>query len=234
MNTVEYRIESGKETLACSVDYSADRLKPSVISLHGGGPSSRRTTRYLSSVFQNVGKSVVRFDFSGQGDSSGEMHKSSLKKRFHETLTVLDFFGVDEGLTVIGTSMGGYIAAAIARKIPIKNLILFCPAAYSTDAWDVEFGSGFTEIIREKDSFLRTDIAASLESFQGRALLITGSEDEIIPKPVIDLYTQALSCKNGFEAFVIESCPHPIHRWADTRPDVRKNIEDTVLRFIKA
>ena len=46
MKTVNYRIPSGKEILAYTVDYAEGDILPSVICLHGGGPSSRENIKY--------------------------------------------------------------------------------------------------------------------------------------------------------------------------------------------
>jgi len=232
MNTLEYRIPSGEETLECSVDYSETGETPSVVCLHGGGPSDRNATRYLSTALQAVGKTVIRFDYSGQGDSTGQMQRSSLKKRHAETRSVLDHFGIRSKVTVIGSSMGGYVASSLVKEIDVDNLILFCPAAYDRNAWEVEFGAGFTEIIRQKDSYLKSDIGELLHDFKGRALFIIGAKDEVIPTGVIELYTRALSNCSKLEMCTIEDCPHPIHRWILNHPVVRKEVQDRVQRFL--
>jgi pimeloyl-ACP methyl ester carboxylesterase len=232
MRTIDYKIPAGKEIIACSVDYAGVERIPSVICLHGGGPTGRHSPKYLATALQSKGKSVIRFDFSGQGDSTGEMARSSLAKRLAETQSVLDYFGPGDKISVIGTSMGGHIACALAREIPIENLILFGPAAYTTKAWDVAFGSGFTEIIREENSFLDSNIVDLLRDFSGNALYFIGSDDEIIPEQVVALYREALSHCSVFEAYTIMGCPHPIHRWALKHPDVRKEIEEKVLSII--
>jgi pimeloyl-ACP methyl ester carboxylesterase len=232
MRTIDYRIPAGKEIIACSVDYADVEGTSSVVCLHGGGPTGRHSTKYLAAALQAKGKNVVRFDFSGQGGSTGEMAESSLAKRLAETQSVLDYIGLDDEISVIGTSMGGHIACALAKEISIENLILFGPAAYTIKAWDVAFGSGFTEIIREENSFLDSDIVDLLRDFSGNALCFIGSDDEIIPDRVVDIYKKALSHCSVFEAYTIMGCPHPIHRWALKHPDVRKEIEGKVLSII--
>ena len=111
-------------------------------------------------------------------------------------------------------------------------MILFGPAAYTTQAWDVAFDSGFTEITRKQNSFLDSDIVELLSHFDGNALFIIGSDDEIIPRQVIDLYKKALSHCSVFKEHTIIDCPHPIHRWVLKHPDVRKEIEERVQRII--
>ena len=232
MQTLDFRILAGQETLACCVDYADGKAPPTVICLHGGGPTNRHSTEYLATALQAKGKTVIRFDFSGQGDSTGKMAESSLKKRLFETESVLDYFGLTDKISVIGTSMGGYIACSLAKEVPLENLVLFGPAAYTTKAWEVEFGSGFTEIIREENSFLDSDILDLSNHFTGNALLIFGEDDEIIPKEVVDLYRQVLSRCSRFEEHTIAGCPHPIHRWAMKHPAVRRTIEEKVSRMI--
>ena len=232
MQTLNYNIPAGDKVLACQVDFADDCSSPTIICLHGGGPAGKDATGYLAAVLQQTGKSVIRFDFSGHGESSGKMTESSLAKRLLESKAVLDYFNLHDGISVIGTSMGGYIPCKLINEIYIENLILFGPAAYSTRAWDVPFGAGFTEIIREENSFLQSDIPELLAHFRGKALLIMGEQDEIIPPQVVALYKQALSQCSGFESLVILDCPHPIHRWVLSHPEVREEIEQKVVQFL--
>ena len=211
MKSVNYRISSGNEILACTADFAEGDIPPSVICLHGGGPSSRESTRYLSEVIQKHGRSVIRFD---------------------ETKSILKHFKLSEKITVIGTSMGGHVAGSLLKEFDIENLILFCPAAYDEKAWNIEFGSGFTEIIRTEDSFLNSEIFLYLKEFKGNALFVIGENDVIIPEEVISLYKEALSNSNKFESFTIQDCPHPIHRWSIKYPDIRKEIILKVLNTI--
>jgi pimeloyl-ACP methyl ester carboxylesterase len=232
VHTVEYRIPAGDETLACSVDYAEGVSTPSVICLHGGGPSGRHSTEYLATVLQANGRSVIRFDFSGHGDSTGVMAESSLKKRFLEAKAVLDYFGLGDGVAVIGTSMGGHIACALASEVFVEALVFFGPAAYSVRAWDVPFDFGFTDIIREEGSFLDSDIVDLLRGFTGRALHVIGERDEIIPAGVTNLYAEALSHCKVFDCYTIAGCPHPLHRWVQSHPDIRRRVEERVLSVV--
>jgi uncharacterized protein len=232
MHTIDYKIPAGEEILACQVDFADGVNTPSVICLHGGGPSGKESTIYLAAALQEKGKTVIRFDFSGQGQSTGEMANSSLKKRLLETRAVLAFFGLNDGISVIGTSMGGYIACKLIEEMSIESLVLFGPAAYTTRAWDVAFGSGFTEIIRQENSFLDSDIPDLLRNFTGNALYVIGENDEIIPKQVVELYKASLLHCHVLEIWAIPGCPHPIHRWVLKYPVVRRMIEEKVLRII--
>jgi hypothetical protein len=169
MNTSERLIiRSGNEQIACLLDYEKDRKELNTIILHGGGPSSKENTEYLVPTLLKNKKACVRFDFTGQGESSGRLELSSLEKRKQETLTVLkELEMVNHKLTIIGTSMAGHIACSLINEIEAERVILFCPAAYSTETWNVEFNNGFTEIIRTNESYLKTNIAYLLVNFKG-------------------------------------------------------------------
>lgn len=219
----------GAETLACSIDRADRGTAPSVISLHGAGPSNREHSRYLSRAFTDRGLGVVRFDFSGQGESTGRMEESNLAKRRDEAIAVMRHFAMDEAnLTIVGTSMGGYIAAVLAGEFRVRNLILFCPAAYDVKAWNVPFGGGFTDILRRDLSLLKSDVRERLSSFAGNALLVLAERDEVIPDLIAGWYTEALGRARNLKTLTITGCPHPIHRWVADKPDWQRRIREAV------
>jgi uncharacterized protein len=232
MTTKEFQIKSGNEILSCSVDYCNENKKPDIISLHGAGPSDKESIKYLSAFLQLNSRSVIRFDFSGQGKSTGNIKHSSLNKRLNEAKSVLNYFGINKNLTIIGTSMGGYIASLLSGFYETDNLILFCPAAYSKEAKDIRFDSGFTEILRTKNSFMNTDIKETLKKFKGKALLFVGSDDEIIPIDVIEIYKNGLSNSSYFGLIEVPGCPHSIHKWMEKNPAIQENIKKTVKNLL--
>ncbi len=193
------------------------------VSLHGGGPSSRLTTEYLAETFVNHGISFCSFDFSGSGTSSGVLAEASLEKRLNEALAVIDSLGGKVG-TVIGSSMGGYLALKVTERRAVERLMLFGPAAYSIQAWALPFGDGFTEELRRPNSFLETDARTLCERFRGTAVVVWGERDEVIPAPVRTLYSQSFTGARTFREIVIPGCPHPVHRWLADRPRERRGL----------
>lgn len=142
-------VSCDNEVISCLIDLNVNTDDLNTVILHGGGPSTKENTEYLVPILQKNSKFSVRFDFSGQGESSGEILKSSLQKRYNEAKQVIsEFIKSETNITLIGTSMAGHIACALASEFKVENLVLFCPAAYSINAWNIEFGNGFSEIIR--------------------------------------------------------------------------------------
>lgn len=219
-------------TLACEIDEPYPGAPVRAISLHGGGPLGKEGTSYLAPAFLARGEALARLDFSGQGESSGSIPESSLRGRFEEALQAMDALGMDGNTTVIGTSMGGYIATRIAAMGRASRLVLFCPAAYTPRAWDVPFGGGFTEIIRAPLSYLESDVPSLLASFRGPSFLCVPSEDEIVPEEVTRAYRENLARSGPVSVYTVEGCPHPVHRWSDGKPAVRDGIVRALSEFL--
>jgi pimeloyl-ACP methyl ester carboxylesterase len=116
--------------------------------------------------------------------------------------------------------------------LEVDNVILFCPAAYAADAWDVPFGRGFTEIIREEKSYLRNDLEALFAGYGGRSLMILGELDAVIPREVVSKYEQCLKSAARFRELVIPGCPHPIHRWSENRNEIRNGILSSIAALL--
>jgi pimeloyl-ACP methyl ester carboxylesterase len=80
------------------------------------------------------GRSYLRFDYFGHGESSGAFVDGTIGRWRADVLAVID--GLTTGpLVLVGSSMGGWIAclAALARPERIKALVLIAPAADFTD-----------------------------------------------------------------------------------------------------
>ena len=100
----------------------------------------------LGEIARLTGRSAVRFDYSGHGESSGEFRLGTIGKWLDEAEAV--FRQVAKGPRVIvGSSMGGWIALALARRLMreapeearrIRGMVLLAPAADMTKdlMWD--------------------------------------------------------------------------------------------------
>jgi len=222
---VERSCQVGGEVISYDVDLAESPT--AVVALHGSGNTNKETTKYLATTVSGAGHHLIRLDFSGQGRSSGQMTDSSLAKRVNEAIGVIEDTGL-KLVSIVGTSMGGYVATRLLDRFEIETLILFCPAAYSRAAWNLKFGDGFTEEIRRPDSFLETDVRDSCQDFCGRVLFFIGNADTIIPPQVTNIYETAFPRAKSFERVVLEDCPHPIHGWVAGRPRWQELVKSKV------
>lgn len=224
MLTENFQVKTEFETLIGTINYGKNKQPPTVISLHGGGPSNRNTTKYIAEYLAKKDLTVIRFDYSGQGESTGLMKESSLSKRLNETKKVLDSFHVNHPITVIGTSMGGHIASLLTTLFNVQCLILFCPAAYDRNAFDIPFTDEFTKIIRKLNSYENSNVFEILKQFKGKSLTIIGNNDAIIPETVIDNYNKSLKNSELSMFLRLDNCPHRVHVWLEKNEHARNKI----------
>lgn len=234
MKEKEINFSVGAENLKGKLFLHDDSKKCDIISLHGAGQSTKERIEYLlNDLALHLSFNAGTFDFSGHGESSGTMEGSSLKKRVDEASAFIKEYATPNP-TIIGTSMGGYIAVKLLEVLKPKTLILFCPALYSGDAYPIPFTSQFSDIIRKPNSWVQTDVLPLLENFEGNLLLFIGAKDQIIPAGVIDLIEKHSGKVAKKEIIRIPDGPHGIHGFIDERPPLKKEVVAKILEYITA
>jgi pimeloyl-ACP methyl ester carboxylesterase len=114
-----------------------DGRGPTVVWL-GGFRSDMAGTKaqVLAEWAHQHGRSFLRFDYFGHGESSGDFVKGGCITRWREdALAVID--QLTEGAVVlVGSSMGGWLSllAAAARPQRVRAMVLVAPAADFTEA----------------------------------------------------------------------------------------------------
>ena len=229
----QFTFSAGAERLQATIDYVGDTVpQPSILSLHGGGDPARRLIAPLARHLAANGHPVLRFDHSGWGESSGTLQTSSLRQRVEEAQTAAQFLNPDHGITVIGTSMGGHIALELLQHLNVRNLILFCPAAYTAKAYDVPFGPDFSTLIRDPDSYRNATVFEHLERFTGQFMMLNGTDDPIIPVDVIAQYKQSARHCSFADFVTLEGAPHRIMEWLAEHPPREQDIFARITRLV--
>lgn len=91
----------------------------------------------LDSLGARMGHAVTRFDYSGHGASGGSFETGSISRWLEEAEAV--FATTDGPQVVVGSSMGGWIALLLARRLAtrasgrLKALVLIAPAVDMTE-----------------------------------------------------------------------------------------------------
>jgi uncharacterized protein len=221
----------GNETLVGILYADSPDAKADVISFHGAGQSDKSRVSYLVNTFRAKQKNVLVFDFSGHGESTGDLHSSSLHKRVTEATEAIRQFCVPNPI-LIGTSMGGYVALKLMATIAPPTVILFAPAIYSKDAYFTPFTDAFSTIIRTPLSWQHNDLEPGLEQFAGKLLIFIGENDEVIPPGVIDLIATHTPRARRREIIKISDATHALHSHISTNPEVQAMIEGKIQEFI--
>ena len=215
-------------TVTCRSEEIAD-----VLFIHGAGKATKDRYFYLADFLCELNRSSILFDFSGHGESSGDITNSSLRKRLTEANEISNLLSKDKPITVIATSMGGHIAVKLFDTLKVQNLILFCPAAYSDDAFELNFSSAFTNEIRKNESWKKSGVFEIIRSFEGNLLIVIGEEDKVIPKGVIDSFFKNATNTNKKKLLVLPNAPHGLHFWLNDNKEQMQTVKDAIIDILK-
>jgi pimeloyl-ACP methyl ester carboxylesterase len=119
--------------------------RPRVLYLHGfaSSPASRKA-RFFAEKLAALGLAVEIPDLA-EGDFEG----LTLSKQ----LGLIERLGRHEPAIVIGSSLGGYLAALYAARHPeVDRVILLAPALHFHSLWTTEFGPDRLRLWKEKGS----------------------------------------------------------------------------------
>ncbi|MCK6255490.1 alpha/beta hydrolase [Fictibacillus sp. KIGAM418] len=147
---------------------------------------------------QGIG--CVRFDFSGSGESDGSFSEMTFSGEVHEGIEIVNFVKkldwVDSTkVMLVGHSMGGAVAAQVAKEIPndIHKVCLWAPAGNmnklaasyfekypklpngNVDLNGLELGRGFYEDLKNRNLY------HEITSYTNPVMIIHGTEDEAVP-----------------------------------------------------
>jgi len=133
---VEPRVErwarEGGETIA----YLRRAGKPPGIVWLGGFKSEMTGTKgtALDKWAAERGRALLRFDYFGHGQSSGNFREGTITRWRDDALAVLDRLAAGPQI-LVGSSMGAWIAllAALARPARVKAMLLIAPATDFTE-----------------------------------------------------------------------------------------------------
>jgi len=84
-----------------------------------------------------TGRAVVRFDYSGHGESEGQFEDGTISAWLEDALVVIRAKGGDSPV-LVGSSMGGWLSLLLARELAkegrtLTGLVLIAPAADFTE-----------------------------------------------------------------------------------------------------
>jgi uncharacterized protein len=227
-----FQVDFGVHTLIG--DILADSSPPEVLILHGAGNANRDNFCLFREELLNQGISSAAFDFVGHGDTGDELKTSSLISRTRQACRVVDSLNIHQPFSVIAASMGAYTAVKLTEYYPIKNLMLIVPAMYDSKAYQVPFNKGFTEIIRQPQSWDDSDAWQILSEYRGRLFIIAAENDKVIPMGVVNrIYDSAVNAEKRI-LFVAPQTSHTV--FTDLRsnnPDGFRNVFDRIVEMLK-
>lgn len=239
MTSFETEVPIGEKRLSILVNMPR-KSNDWVVFLFGGSRTrgKERFTEWQKTLAQENINSVS-FDYSGTGKSTGNFFASSLANRINETAAIIRWlkknFGSKIQFTVCGGSMGAYIALGVCRIFPksIKNLILFCPAAYAKESHSVCFGPEFTACIRKPNSWKNSLSFEGIQQFTGRVLLLVPEKDEVIPARIPPEYLRRARSASEIKYITIPAATHNLLDIKTTNSQIRRLVYKSSKEFFK-
>lgn len=186
---------------------------PGVVLLHGF-TGDRMESHWLfvkcSRALAEAGIASLRFDFYGSGESEGEFREATLEGEIADARAAVEFFRRQKGIApdrvgLLGLSLGGTIAAAIAGCDQVQALVLCSAPAHPPELRKLaeshsrplpgsnggrEYGAHEVSA-RFLDSLDHVDPLASVASFTGPTLVIHPEHDEHLPVANADTFLEA-------------------------------------------
>lgn len=149
-----------------------DEAAHCALAIHGGR-SDLSTLDPILIQLRDQGICSLSFNMSGHNKTVSI--PSSIEKNIHEALAFAkNLKSLD---TIIGYSLGGYIALKVAQQLDLKNIILFCPAVYSDNAIHALYGEAFKQAISAPFSYAHSSMWSYLEKFDGHLVVLYGEYD---------------------------------------------------------
>jgi pimeloyl-ACP methyl ester carboxylesterase len=137
------------------------------------------------------GRSFLRFDYSGHGESEGRFEEGTISRWLEESLAVIRALAGDRPL-LVGSSMGGWIALLAARALmtgpmasPPSALVLIAPAVDFTEVlmWEA-FPPEIRAAIEQDGLWLRPSAYAPEPYPITRGLIEDGRRNLLLGAPI--------------------------------------------------
>ncbi|WP_027574768.1 carboxylesterase [Bradyrhizobium sp. WSM1743] len=148
----------------------------------------------LDAWARDNGRAVVRFDYSGHGESSGDFADGTIGSWLEDSVAVFERF-CDGPQVLIGSSMGGWMALLLAREIKkrsskgsLAGLVLIAPAPDFTEElmWK-NFSPAVKEEIETKGFWLRPSEYGDGSPYPITRKLIEEGRNHLVLGSAIDL-----------------------------------------------
>ncbi len=159
------------------------------------GNKDRPFVMNLAKGIEEVGISVLRISFTGNGDSGGDFGTCTISKEVEDLIVVLDTVAGNRRIVYAGHSMGGAVGVlAASNDERIGHLISLSGMVHTAKFNEVEFGDQIPDegfMWEEEDCPLSSafvndmnEISSVLEKgsqIKVPWLLIHGTEDDVVP-----------------------------------------------------
>lgn len=225
-----------------------------ILYLHGLLSSKEsKKGQFLKQLAIKMGRPYLSLDFNCHGKSSGKPNELTIGQCLKDACDILNDVATDKNYIVVGSSLGGWIACLLARKLPnrVSALIGLAPGVDFTQwVWNdmlseeqqnflknggvlgpSEETNGYCFTYRffqeAENHFLRKN--ETTISYTGPVVLINGDKDVLVD------FKKTLSLIDNFESddvkiLIVKGADHRLS--TETDLSVIQNVVDTILKKI--
>lgn len=196
MAQISFETGLGKYRLAYSLDGSPDEIGRCGFFWLGGYKSDMLGSKAesLGELARSSRRSLLRFDYSGHGQSSGLFTEGTISAWLDQTVHMYLRHTTSKRI-IVGSSMGGWLALLLARRLAkedlpafrrIAGLVLIAPATDMTvDLMWSRFGEREKRELQDKGVYMRPSEYG--EPYAITAKLITDGQNHLLLKQGLDL-----------------------------------------------
>ena len=213
--------ESGRcEGLAYALFRPAGEILGSVVILHGAGSAKESHFDYARQA-RALGFAAIAFDLRGHGESGG-----ALDGDVERDVLAITRLLPDGPVALRGSSLGGYLALAVAQAVEAAAVVAICAASTEGLRRGVRNGTLGGRIDAPSfDGYLRAhDVTAAVAALSVPLLLLHAEGDEIVPVE----HSHALLAASGSPTRRLIAVPGGHHR--SLQHD--EEIQGVSLRFL--
>lgn len=199
-------------------ELQASQKCPMVILSHGfGGDMTFHLWEPITRILNEKGIGVLRYDFNGCGKSDGEFQDMTVPNEIEDLLCVISYvrsLPVTESISLVGHSQGGVVTSMVSGDCgdtQIKCEVLLSAAAVlredalrgmtqgaKFDPWHLDqpyyvlprglkLGRDYIQ------TAMTLPIYETASKYKGKALVINGMADQVVPYTYAQLYNKVLS-----------------------------------------
>lgn len=191
---------------------------PAILFIHGW-KGDQEGNNERAQPFVEKGYICMTFDLRGHGKEQGNRDEFSLKDFLDDTVKAYDglvsLSEVDkENISVVGASMGAYLAILLSSKRNVSRLALRVPADYPNEWFSEPLGKMFLDNIDTTvwKSKVRgpqeTFSLVALNNFKGLVLVVESGDDNTIPHQAVINYINAVYNRENLTYVSMENAPH--------------------------
>ena len=209
-------VSGGEHVRGAIVDTGRGAVGVFVHGLLSNAMGEKSTSLWEHAKQQN--RSWVRFDQRGQGESDGSHRQFRVSRVYVDLLHVLEFIGRSRPKFLVGSSLGGWVSACVARReeLNVQGMLLLAPAfnfveeiyqwlaPAEREIWQ-QTGrytlptpydeDGFSLAYQVVEDARQFDVFANPVDYPFPVTILHGENDEVVPLELSERFVQHASSK---------------------------------------